>query len=192
MEDHGGRFGAGEFAHWLERHYESHIETDPGPPDELFDLARQCKAVVSSACMCAKESARMIFPGKSILVEAALNDFILPRMNIPFVSMSPRAWTVLGRTLWFMGYCGGVESLMAARARASNGADLLTRIAAYNKAVAFVGHGTIITFIARELRSRGWAGPVVPGRQCWDFTEYRCNLRPIKDSGELCSGPEAA
>jgi hypothetical protein len=35
-----------------------------------------------------------------------------------------------------------------------------------------VGHGFINYFIAKELLSRDWAGPLKPGSNYWQYGEY--------------------
>lgn len=171
----------GFFDEWLKKFDSSGIDAWARPPEEMMDKARQCKAVVTSPLQRAHDSARVLFPDRSILVEPSLREFDLPSLPLPFIALSPETWISICRSLWFVGYCSGTESISEARERAKRGAELLQSIAGHNGSVAFVGHGMINTFIARELRQMGWQGPSTPGRQYWDVTEYTSTLMPIRD-----------
>jgi len=176
----GSSLNASGFTQWLREFDSSGIDPWARPTDEGRQLACGCKAVVTSPLERAHASARLLFPDRSVLVEPRLRECGLPAPPLPFVKLSPEAWVSLCRTLWFMGYSKGTESVAEARARAVKGAEILVRIAAYNDSVAFVGHGLINAFIARELRQSGWQGPSIPGRNYWDVTVYRSSLQPIK------------
>jgi broad specificity phosphatase PhoE len=165
---------------WLREFDATGIDPWAHPPEGAMDRARQCKAVVTSPLQRAHDSARLLFPDRSILVEPSLREFALPSLPLPFITLAPETWVALCRALWFVGYCRGTESITEARARARRGAELLQRIAGHNGSVAFVGHGMINTFIARELRQMGWQGPTIPGRKHWDVSVYTSTMTPIK------------
>jgi len=175
-----GSVNAPGFNQWLREFDASGIDPWAPPTEDCRQLACGCKAVVTSPLERAHDSARLLFPDRSVLVEPRLRECGLPSPPLPFVRLSPKTWVALCRTLWFMGYCKGTESVSDARARAIKGAEILVRIAAHNDSVAFVGHGMINAFIARELKQLGWQGPSIPGREYWDVTVYRSALQPIK------------
>jgi len=186
--DAGGKVNAAGFSQWLSEFDASGIDPWARPPEDSRQLTCGCKAVVTSPLERAHASARLLFPDRSVLVEPRLREFGLPVPPLPFVRLSPRAWVALSRTLWFMGYCKGTERLSEARGRGVKGAEILVRIAAYNDSVAFVGHGLINTFVARELRRLGWHGPSIPGSNYWDVTVYRSALQPIKGREAIVKG----
>ncbi|MFC1549476.1 histidine phosphatase family protein [Nitrospirota bacterium] len=165
---------------WLKDFDATGIDPWARPPQEMMDRARKCRAVVTSPLQRAHDSARILFPDRSILVEPSLREFGLPSLPLPLIKFPPGVWVMLCRILWFVGYCRGTESLSEARARARRGAELLQRMAGHNDSVAFVGHGLINTLIARELRQMGWQGPPIPGRKHWDVSEYTSTMTPIK------------
>jgi broad specificity phosphatase PhoE len=187
----GGVSSQGFFENWLKEFDASGIDPWARPPEEMMNRARQCKAVITSPLQRAHDSARLLFPDRSILVEPSLREFGLPSLPLPFITLAPGTWAALCRALWFAGFCRGTESVSEARARARRGATLLQRMAGHNGSVAFVGHGMINTFIARELRQMGWQGPPIPGRKYWDVSVYTSTLTPIKGR-EAIKGPGVA
>ena len=178
--DSGKSVSAGGFGEWLKEFDATGIDPWAQPPGDVLDMARDCKAAITSPLVRAHESARFLFPDRSIMIEPLLREFGLPRLPLPLLTLTPGRWAALCRALWFLGYCCGTESIWEARARAAKGAEMLVRLAAHNESVAFVGHGMINTFIARELRRQGWTGPLFPGTKYWGAAEYRCGLQPIK------------
>lgn len=76
------------------------------------------------------------------------------------------------RLLCFFGYSSNGESLREAKLQASKGVNRLEEIAANSGSVLLIGHGFINRLIAKALLSKGWQGPVNPGKQFWEFGVY--------------------
>ena len=177
------------FGRWLREFDATGIDPWACPPEDVLETARKCRAVVTSQMERAHASARFLFPGSSILVEPLMNECGLPSLPLPLFNMAPSSWAALCRSLWFLGYCRGTESVWHARSRAARGAELLIRLAANNGSVAMVGHGMMNTFIGRELRRQGWSGPAWPGSRHWDMAVYTSMLEPIKGREVLAKRP---
>jgi hypothetical protein len=64
------------------------------------------------------------------------------------------------------------ESIAATRDRASRVADRLCALAAANGVVVVVGHGMFNRFVAVQLRSRGWRGPVLLPTAYWTAARF--------------------
>lgn len=73
---------------------------------------------------------------------------------------------------WVMGYSANGESISEGRERARLCAERLAEMAAEHGRVVFVGHGSLIWFIARRLKDAGWSGPKKSPRKYWDFGVY--------------------
>lgn len=187
----GGMLDAGGFARWVEDYNASGPDPSHPPTRKALDAAAMCKAVVTSPLPRARVSAGILFPGKSILVEPSLVEFRIPTPRVPLLVLPPDLWIALSRSLWMLGLACGAESRAEANDRAARGAEMLTRIASFNKSVAFVGHGMINAQLASELRKRGWRGPSIPGGSHWDVTEYTSALIPIGSPKNALPNPEA-
>ena len=183
--------GARGFARWVEEHDSCGLDPASTPTRRAIEAASQCKAVVTSSMPRASASASLLFPGKSILVESSLVEFGIPTPKVPLLIMPPDLWVALSRSLWMLGMTRGTESYSDATDRAARGAEMLIRIASFNKSVAFVGHGMLNLQLASELRKRGWRGPAVPGGSYWDVTEYTSGLVPIGSPKGAMPNPEA-
>jgi len=185
----GKSVNAEGFGRWLREFDAAGLDSWERPPKDMVHKVCDCRAVVTSPLERAHSSARLLFPGRSVLVEASLREFGLPSAPLPLVRLQPGTWVALCRALWFAGYSRGAENITDARARAAKGAELLVRLAAHNDSVAFVGHGLINTFLARELKRLGWQGPSIPDRHYWGVAVYRCGLQPIKGREAIVKGP---
>lgn len=187
----GGIIDARGFARWLEEYDSCGLDASIPPTRKALEAASMCKAVVTSPLPRASASASLLFPGKSILVEPSLAECRIPTPRMPLLMLPPDLWIALSRTLWMFGLARAAESRADALDRARRGAEMLMRIASFNKSVAFVGHGMINMHIATELRRRGWRGPAVPGGSFWDVAEYTSALVPISSPKSAIPNPEA-
>ena len=64
------------------------------------------------------------------------------------------------------------EHIAKAKERAALGAIKLQEYSEKYGTVILIGHGFINRFIARELLSRGWSGPKIPGNRYWAYGVY--------------------
>ena len=81
-------------------------------------------------------------------------------------------WASIFRMGWWFGYSTNAESFKKAKERAACSALKLSDIASEYDSVVFIGHGLLNQYIAKELLSHAWQGPVNPGRKFWDFAVY--------------------
>lgn len=162
---------AGELGNWIDAYNSSGIR-DIRPPDTALAIAGQCKVLATSDLLRSVESGRIIGAGRPMISNELFREAGLPYCPMTFLRMPPYVWALLFRFLWSFGFKPKGESINAFRKRAQNAAMLLTSLAHEHGSVLFVGHGLINMYIARELLSAGWNGPVKTKLRHWGFTEY--------------------
>ena len=164
-----------DFGAW--RRGEDDAPLDPGsrPDPALERLIRSAPCVFTSPLRRSRESAALLAPVVSPVVNAEFREADLPRDFRSGLRLRPALWGLLARSAWFCGWSREVESFGAARERARKAAGLLESRAVSDDVVALVGHGMMNILIARELRAAGWRGPRMPSRRHWGFAIYERN-----------------
>jgi broad specificity phosphatase PhoE len=142
------------------------------PPEETRKLVKLHKFVVCSDLPRSIQSAEAL--GASAI---HISSPIFREMTLPFFDNSPiklplKAWAVILRGLWFLGFSRNTESIAAAKARARMVSSKLIELAAEHRSVLFVGHGFLNHYVAKELQAANWAGPRSPGKKYWEFGTY--------------------
>jgi broad specificity phosphatase PhoE len=145
------------------------------PAPELEQLVRAARCVFTSPLRRSRESAALLAPGTTPLVDPDFRETELPSGFRSRVRLTPELWGLIARSAWFCGWSAGVETSTAARGRAAKAAALLTARAARDDVVALVGHGMMNILIARHLRAAGWRGPRLPSQKHWGFGVYERN-----------------
>ncbi len=167
-----GKLRASEICQWIESYNSAGLKIGNSPSRKAIEIANDCNAIVCSDLPRSVESARALGIKEVNHVESMFREMGLPYANFPSPKLSLNTWAVIFRVLWFLGYSSNGESLREAKLRASNGASRLKEIAENNRSVLLVGHGFVNRFIAKELLSNGWQGPVNPGKRYWEFGVY--------------------
>lgn len=166
------RLTPAEFSDWVVSYNKAGLCPSSIPTAQAFAIAKECKAVVCSSLPRSIESAAALSFTSTSLNSPLFNEAGLPITNLKFLRFSPKAWAVIFRILWFLGYSNNSESFKEAKARASNAAKILIDLARNNTSVLFVGHGVYNRLLANELLASGWAGPKNPGTRHWSYGVY--------------------
>ncbi|MCK6374106.1 MAG: histidine phosphatase family protein [Zoogloea sp.] len=170
--DKDRRCNAAEFGRWVSEYNAAGIDADCRPPQPAVDQANKCNFVVCSSLPRSLESARALGIESIGVCESVFREMDMPYANLRFPRLSLPVWSVLFRLIWAGGYSANAESFGAARKRARDCAKRLVELASVHGSVLFVGHGSLNWFIARYLRSMGWAGPRKAPRKYWEFGVY--------------------
>lgn len=157
---------------WVRGENIAPLDTSSRPGAELQQLARETSRVIATPLRRSLESARLLAPPVTPIVDAHCQEPDLPSALRTGVRLSPDVWAIFARTAWFFGWSPDVETFPAMRARASAAAAILVAHAEAQGMVLVVGHGLINFFIARQLRRRGWRGPRFPLQRHWSFSVY--------------------
>ncbi|MDD5578171.1 MAG: phosphoglycerate mutase family protein [Methylobacter sp.] len=166
------RLRASEIHYWIKSYNAAGLKAGHGASPEAIEIANHCNAVVCSNLPRSFESALALGIKEVNYREPILREMELPYFGFPSPKLSPHIWAALFRTLWFLGNSSNGESLGEGRLRASNATARLKEIAENTESVLLVGHGLVNSFIAKELLSNGWRGPVSPGKKYWEFGIY--------------------
>lgn len=158
---------------WLDAYNRAGIDHAFPPPVRVRELAGSVSCLLSSDRLRACESLRMLAPGREARAEQIFREAGLPRLPSVCVRLDPRLWALLARIGWFLGWSNSTESPSRARHRARAAAQQLAGLAVAHHSVLLMGHGFFNALIARELRTEGWRGPVLPTGRYWSAAVYR-------------------
>ena len=160
-----GKLSAAEIPQWVESYNSAGIVTQHKPSKQAIEVAGRCNTVVCSNLPRSIESAHALGVKEIDFIEAIFREIELPYGSFPSPKLSPNFWVILFRLLCFFGYSSNGESLREGKLRAAKGARKLEEIAENGGSVLFVGHGFVNKLIAKALLSKGWQGPMNPGKQ---------------------------
>lgn len=161
-----------EFSGWVRSYNKAGLSMSSTPTSDALNIANQCKAVVCSSLPRSTQSATALKIANTTLNSSLFNEAGLPIANFNFPRLSPKAWAIIFRILWFFGYSKNSESYKAAKTRASKAAKTLIDLANNNTSVLFIGHGVYNQLVVNELISAGWTGPKSPGTRHWSYGVY--------------------
>ena len=162
------------FREWMERYDSSGMIQGADIPIETIEAIESAKLIVTSDQKRAVQSAAELTKSLFFIQSPLFREVEVPsRFSVPkWIKCKPKVWTLIGRTLWTVGYSAGVESYQEAQERAKQAADTLVGYALVHGHVALVGHGYFNTMTGTELRARGWSGPLIFHRKPWGCTTY--------------------
>lgn len=160
-----------EMGKWIESYNNADVLLE-GVPQETFDAARESGVVVASTLRRSMQSADYLSNGRTLPSEQVFCEAGLPYAHWYFPRLPASAWAAFFRLAWFLGYSTNAESVEHAEVRAQAGAERLIHLANQHDSVFLVGHGIMMTLIAKHLLARGWAGPVRPAHDYWQISTY--------------------
>lgn len=158
---------------WVDSYNRGGIDPAVPPPAKVRELAVTAAYTLSSDLPRAIESLRALDPERTAPAEHILREAELPGLPSIPIPLDPHVWAAVARVFWFLGWSRATESRSAARQRARQACQRLVALAATHGSVLIVGHGVFNAFIAKELRARGWRGPMWPGGGYWTAAVYR-------------------
>lgn len=142
-----------EFELYVDAYENANLSVSSRPSPELIRRTREAASVFTSPCLRARESARLLDPGRTPIVDACFRE---EPQKIPNVA---GRWPLL---VWFS-LARGLESYHPQeahrRSAMSRRADTAARLlinAAEHGPTALVGHGWFNRSIARVLVQNGW------------------------------------
>lgn len=169
--DTSGRMNASEFGRWLRAYDAAGIKAEHPPSPEAVAAAADSFVVCSHLPRSTQSAAAL---GVSTgLSSVDFREVEMPHAEGHRLRLSPKGWCVTFRLLWAAGYAPGVETLTEARSRSRTCATQLARLAGQHGRVLFVGHGSLLWQLARDLTRDGWRGPAKAPRRHWEFGIYR-------------------
>ena len=144
------------FADYIDDYEQAGLDPESAPPEELFDLVKELKAVFTSGSKRASDSARSLLPEAELIADPLFGEAPLAAPKIPIVKLKVPVWAVVSRVLWHAGFHPEIENYRRAKSRAAAAADILLSRARKNQGVAvLVAHGYFNAMIGRVLNKRG-------------------------------------
>jgi len=155
------------------------IENASHPSEELRKLIQtSCKIFTSDLPRSLESAARL--SQKQSTSSSLFREIPVP-YTIPYpFPLRAISWAVIGRTLWYLGYTGGIESRSQARDRATQAARQLISHASDEGPVALIGHGVMNMFIAKSLTQHGWRSPKKMIHRHWSWMVFQNNSEESK------------
>lgn len=161
-----------EYGDWLRVFNRASIKDTQLPCEDLKELVQQCDFVVCSDLARSINSAGALGVENVDIADGLFREFEVPYLQWSLPKLSASSWTVLFRLMWLAGYSTNAESFREAKQRAVLCMDRLEEYARQHGTVLFVGHGSLLWYLARLLRKNGWQGPKSSPRKYWEYCVY--------------------
>ncbi|ENQ3104840.1 hypothetical protein SAMN04488168_10286 [Bacillus sp. 491mf] len=151
-----------EFQVWQQRYEHEGIVGEIEIPLETIEVVESSKFIVSSDQKIAVQSGAMLTSSVMFIQNALFREAAVPSsLPVPnWIKCKPEVWLFLGRAFWTVGYSKDVESYIEVQRRAKQAADMLVGYANVYQRISLIGHSYFNTMIGKELRTRGWRGPL--------------------------------
>lgn len=163
------------FHEWLSRYDTAAVDPQVMPDPATLQRVKAAHFVVCSGLSRSIDSARLLGLAQPGVSDARFNEAALPRLTLPWVSLTAKQWLVISRCAWFVGQHGDVASHRETRERAGQCAEQLIHYAELHRSVLLVGHGVMNHFIAKALSSMGWqAANTRSEHRYWSATRFSC------------------
>lgn len=171
--DTSQKLSASEFRRWVNDYDRAGLDKGHYPPKGAVEISEACSFVVSSNLPRSLESAKALNIDEIDLVSPEFRECDVPYADLSFPKLSALTWTILFRTLQFLGYSPDCESYSEIKNRSKRCVAQLNEFAAVHQSVLLIGHGTLMWFIHKRLLRMGWTGPTDPVKAHWEFGIYR-------------------
>lgn len=174
--DISGNMSAADFGKRVADYDRAGIDAGHRPANDACERAQKCLFIVCSTLPRSIESARALNIENPNMISYLFRECEMPCANWKYPKLSGTSWSVLFRILQLAGYSSNTESRKAIKNRTKECADRLVKLSREHGSVLFVGHGTIIWFIHRQLLRAGWSGPQKSVKKYWEFGVYTQNI----------------
>jgi broad specificity phosphatase PhoE len=162
------RLNAEGYRRWWAAYEDGGILAGQTPPAELLDLARHADIIFASTRRRAVETAEAVAGGKIFIRDPMFVEAPLPPPPLPgFLKLGPKAWGVIARLTWWLGYHGGQETRAEARARARAASERLAAAALGGSDVLLLAHGYFNLMVGLQLKRLGWRRMQDRGFKYW-------------------------
>ncbi|MDG5472019.1 phosphoglycerate mutase family protein [Jeotgalibacillus sp. ET6] len=162
-----------ELRDWFEQYNQAGVREEERYPPSTVKQISLAKAVLTSDLNRAIESAGFL------QTEILLSDSLFREVDIPHlpkafdtIRLKAHIWSIILRSLWFLGYSRECESLKEATNRAEEAAQMLIDHAQKCGTVALIGHGIFNRLIAKKLQAAGWKGKTRSSLRHWRCSTY--------------------
>lgn len=166
-----------EMKDWVARYQKAPVPSGLEPA-ETRRLAQEAGYVVSSPLGRCVRSLEYLLGRSGSPVDDRCAEAHLPYLELDAPRLPVKAWRLLFRSAWFLGFAAHTESIGSSSVRAGQAADRLIELAERHGSVLLLGHGIMNVLIAWQLRKRGWRGPLhLLLKDYWKPSIYRKERR---------------
>ncbi|MDH4762262.1 broad specificity phosphatase PhoE [Pseudomonas oryzihabitans] len=166
-----------EMKDWVARYQKAPVPAGQEPA-ETRRLAQEAGYVVSSPLSRCVRSLEYLMGCPGSPVDDRYAEAHLPYLELDTPRLPVKAWRLLFRSAWFLGFAAHTESIGSSSVRAGQAADHLIELAERHGSVLLLGHGIMNVLIAWQLRKRGWRGPLhLLLKDYWKPSIYRKETR---------------
>lgn len=170
------------FKQWIDAYNSAPIAAKSTVPLKSKAIVESSHLIVCSTLRRSKESAQLLRSDFTPKSDSMFCEAELPYFNLLKLKLPPTAWLVIFRLAWFLGYSPNAEPKYILKKRAKKCTQRLIELSTEQETtpettkettIAFIGHGILNRFIAKELRKQGWYGPKSPASKYWQYSEYQ-------------------
>jgi broad specificity phosphatase PhoE len=161
-----------QFRQFVESYDAAQIAEQAFPPRVAVRAMAQADCVFVSYRPRAIHTAELLGPRVPPLIDPQFREIEFPADFPCHFRFSALIWSAIALALWRLGYSKRCETFARAKQRAQIAVDLLETKSHGADSIVLVAHGGINRLIAKELRRRGWQGPIFPRSQHWGCTTY--------------------
>lgn len=164
-----GNLNAAEIKQLVSVYAQSGVQDSP--PENLKDRFK-AHYIVCSDLARSTQSAIKLGVNEIHLSDALFKETNVPHFDQGVIKIPVKAWLIVLRVMWLIGFKKNGESFVSAKHRAKEATNKLIALAQENEKVILVGHGLMNRLIAKQLRLKNWQGPSSPGKKHWEFGIY--------------------
>ena len=170
--DTSKKLGASDFGKWISQYDQAGIDLSQNPTSDVIERVKSCSFIVCSNLPRSVESAHALNIETPDIINNLFRECEMPYANWNYPKLSIKSWALLFRIFQLAGYSSNTETYKDIKKRVTECTNQLTALSEKHKSVLFVGHGALLWFIHRQLKSMGWFGPKKSVRQHWEFGVY--------------------
>ena len=181
---HAGWITASGFRAWRESYEAAGIRDDERAPANLEHLVRQAGLVLSSDAPRAVSSARLLAPGREIVVSPLLSELDLEGPSLGGLRLPLWAWSLaVGGSILLLTLRRQYPSA-AERDRVDGASAWLEQLASQHPLIVAVTHGMVRRQLSARLRQMGWRSEPGGGSlRHWSAWFFKKELRLTANPG---------
>ncbi len=155
---------------WINLYDQATIDKKSIPTKEVITTINQADIILTSNLKRAIDSAKRL--NIDIYEKSTLfNELEIPKIDIPFLKLTPKRWLVLLRVLSFLDIGSTSTTLKKSKLQAQKAVKKLLKLSNKYDKIALIGHGGMNYFIRKALLKEGWKLTSKPSNKNWGVTK---------------------
>ncbi|HYO78553.1 MAG TPA: hypothetical protein VE010_18990 [Thermoanaerobaculia bacterium] len=165
------------YTKWRDDYEAAGLDPFDAPPPELCAAAQNAAVLVASDARRAIDSARLLAPGRDVVVSPLVRELSLQPPNFSRIRLPLIGWALSIGLRWLIRQALRLNHITPEEQQRVRAAiDFLIELTARHAEVTVVTHGAIRSLLAKELTRRGWIS-VTPRRRSshWSAWSFAAN-----------------